>query len=72
MLVIVGDAAKDIAGRTEENVRMATRLCAMGHKNQKCHSLGGQGHGGAFVKGSHLIVPFIDKILKEQDNKTNH
>jgi acetyl esterase/lipase len=67
MLIIVGDASCDVKGRAEENVRMATRLHAMGHENVECHSLGGKDHSGAFISGSPLVIPFINRVLEKEE-----
>jgi acetyl esterase/lipase len=63
IIIITGDTAKDIPGRAEENVRMATMLHKLGHQNIECHSVGGKDHGGAFLSSGVLLVPFINRIL---------
>lgn len=61
--LIVGDVACDMPGRTEENIRMAVKLHEIGHKMVETHSLGGKDHGGTFLAGGRLIVPFLEKVL---------
>ncbi len=69
ILLLTGESGLDMAARPEENALLAASLRAAGHPDVSFYSLAGHSHGGIYASCEHLMLRFIDRIVKAQEEK---
>jgi len=67
MLLITGDAGKEMAYREEENALMAATMRTAGNTKLEFYSLPGLDHGTVVAGSEPYLVTFIDRIGKAKD-----
>jgi len=67
ILLITGDRKLEFTARYEENAHLEAVLKAVGHKSVDLYELQGFNHGNVYAPACILMLNWIEKINKEQD-----
>ncbi|WP_180327420.1 hypothetical protein [Labilibaculum manganireducens] len=66
ILLITGDADKELFGRYEENAYLGRMMKLAGHKRTKLFKLDGFDHGGMAHPAFTLLLKEVDEIVREK------